>query len=388
MLACYGGQPVLPEGPPGWPRNDDAVRAALEAVYASGDWGRYHGQQCAALAQELAAAFQPPGETLHVTLCSSGTVAVELALRGLGVGPGDEVILAGYDFPGNFRAIEAVGAQVVLVDIDPVTLGIDIDQLEAAKGPATKAAIVSHLHGGLLPMPQFMEWARANYLAVVEDACQAPGAVIDGRMAGTWGDVGVLSFGGSKLLTAGRGGAVLTADPAIHQRIKVYSERGNQAFPLSELQAAVLRPQLKRLREDTLFRAQSAARLIAALQGVPGVNPVALPKSTDVARTATLPAYYKLGIWYDPAALGSTTRADFLAAVQAEGVALHDGFRGFARRGSRRCRKVGALQHSQAAAQQMMVLHHPVLLEAAETIDRAAAAIAKVAAACPLVRPA
>jgi len=388
VLACYGGQPVLPEGPPGWPRNDDAVRAALEAVYASGDWGRYHGRQCAALTQELAAAFQPPGVSLHVTLCSSGTVAVELALRGLGVGPGDEVILAGYDFPGNFRAIEAVGAQVVLVDIDPVTLGIDIDQLEAAKGPATKAAIVSHLHGGLLPMPQLMEWARANNLAVVEDACQAPGAVIDGRMAGTWGDVGVLSFGGSKLLTAGRGGAVLTADPAIHQRIKVYSERGNQAFPLSELQAAVLRPQLKRLHEDTLFRAQSAARLIAALQGVPGVNPVALPKSTDVARTATLPVYYKLGIWYDPAALGSTTRADFLAAVQAEGVALHDGFRGFARRGSRRCRKVGVLQHSQAAAQQMMVLHHPVLLEAAETIDRVVAAIAKVAAACPLVRPA
>ena len=378
---------MLPEGPPGWPRSDDAVRAALEAVYASGDWGRYHGRQCAALTEELALALQPPGETLQVSLCSSGTVAVELALRGLGIGPGDEVILAGYDFPGNFRAIEAVGAQVVLVEIDPVTLGVDIDQLEAAKGPATKAAIVSHLHGGLVPMRQLMEWSKANHLAILEDACQAPGALIDGQMAGTWGDVGVLSFGGSKLLTAGRGGAVVTTDPAIHQRIKVYSERGNQAFPLSELQAAVLRPQLQRLREDTLHRAQSAARLTAALQGVPGVKPVALP--TPVAdAAAVLPAYYKLGIWYDDTALGGTTRADFLAAVQAEGVALHDGFRGFARRGARRCRKVGQLPHSQAAAQQMMVLHHPVLLASAETIDRVAAAIAKVAAACPLVRPA
>ena len=387
LLACYGGEPVLPEGPPGWPRNDGAVRDALQAVYASGDWGRYHGQQCAALAEELAAAFQPPGETLHVTLCSSGTVAVELALRGLGIGPGDEVILAGYDFPGNFRAIEAVGAQVVLVDIDPASLSVDIDQLEAAMGPATKAAIVSHLHGGLVPMRRLMDWARAHNLAILEDACQAPDARIDGRMAGTWGDVGVFSFGGSKLLTAGRGGAVVTTDPAIHQRIKIYSERGNQAFPLSELQAAVLRPQLKRLGEDTLRRAEAAARLAAALRAVPGVKVVG-PTTPPADNTAeSLPAYYKLGIWYDAAALGGTARADFLAAVQAEGVALHDGFRGFALRGARRCRKVGELPHSQAAAKQMTVLHHPVLLEPAATIDRVAAAIAKVASACPLSRP-
>ncbi len=385
LLACYGGEPVLPEGPPGWPRSDETVHEALLAVYASGDWGRYHGRQCAALAEELAAALQPPGEPLHVTLCSSGTVAVELALRGLGIGPGDEVILAGYDFPGNFRAIEAVGAQVVLVDIDPRTLGVDLNHLQAAQSPATKAVIVSHLHGGLVPMRQLMNWARANRVAIVEDACQAPGARIDGRMAGTWGDAGVFSFGGSKLLTAGRGGAVVTSDPAIHQRIKVFSERGNQAFPLSELQAAVLRPQLKRLPEDTLRRAESAARLAATLHEVPGVTPITSPLGGN---EASQPAYYKLGIWYDAAALGGTTRADFLAAVQAEGVALHEGFRGFALRGARRCRKAGDLPHSQAAAQRMMVLHHPVLLEPAATIDRVAAAIAKVALACPLAHPA
>src|SRR5213595_365049 len=114
-LAAQGGRPVFAQGPPGWPLHDEDIRVALERAYAQGDWGRYHGSQCAALTEELAAFHRVP----HVMLCSSGTIAVELALRGLGVGPGDEVLLAGYDFAGNFRAVEACGARPVLVDVDP-----------------------------------------------------------------------------------------------------------------------------------------------------------------------------------------------------------------------------------------------------------------------------
>ena len=88
----------------------------------------------------------------HAWLCSSGTIAVELALRGLKVGPGDEVILAAYDFPGNFRAIEAIGARPVLVDLAPGTWTIDVEQVAAAISPRTKAIIVSHLHGSLADM--------------------------------------------------------------------------------------------------------------------------------------------------------------------------------------------------------------------------------------------
>ena len=79
---------------------------------------------------------------------------------------------------------------------------------------------------------------------MIEDACQAPGAMLEGRRAGTFGDVGVLSFGGSKLLTSGRGGAVLTSDAHMAQRIRLYTQRGNEAYPLSEMQAAVVLPQL------------------------------------------------------------------------------------------------------------------------------------------------
>ena len=368
QLAIRGGPPACPQGPPPWPPRDPAVEAALRQVYADGDWGRYHGAQCASLAGELAEFHV----TEHVTLCCSGTIAVELALRGLGVGPGDEVMLAAYDFPGNFRAIEAAGARPVLVDVDPRDWNLDAAGLSAALQSNCKALIVSHLHGGVVPMRELMEFAAAHGLAVVEDACQAAGGMVEGRRAGVWGHAGVLSFGGSKLLTAGRGGAVLTADAAIHQRIKVYSDRGNQAFPLSELQAAVLRPQLQQLPQRNARRLAAVDRLVAALSGAPQVVP--LPCRAPDSQ----PAYYKLGLQYHGAEDGPT-REEFLAAVQAEGVALDAGFRGFAGRGPRRCRKAGDLQHARAAAERMMVLHHPVLLESDETIDQVAAAITKVA---------
>jgi dTDP-4-amino-4,6-dideoxygalactose transaminase len=149
----------------------------------------------------------------HAWLGSSGTIAVELALRGLKVAAGDEVILAAYDFPGNFRAIEAIGARPMLVDLAPGTWTLDVDHVEAAISPVTKAIVVSHLHGSLADMQRLCELANERGLTIVEDACQVPGASISGRPTGSWGDCGILSFGGSKLLTAGRGGAITRCAP-------------------------------------------------------------------------------------------------------------------------------------------------------------------------------
>lgn len=362
---------ACPEGPPPWPLPDDEVREALEAAYRDGDWGRYHGRYCDRLARDLAAYHQTP----LVSLCCSGTFAVELALRGLAIGPGDEVLLAGYDFPGNFRAIEDVGALPVLVDLAAANWNLDPALLAEAVGPATKAAIVSHLHGGVVPMRRVMDFARERGLAVVEDACQAPGATIEGRRAGTWGDVGVLSFGGSKLLTAGRGGALLTARQDVQQRIKVFRERGNDAFPLSELQAAVVIPQLRRLDERHAARSAAVARLLAALAGVPGLRPL-----VDVAAESS-PAYYKLGLQFVPEELPSVTRDEFSGFARAEGIALDAGFRGFVHRGPRRCRRVDDLSQSTLAAERILMLHHPALLAGDETIDCVAAGLRKVCAA-------
>lgn len=201
-------------------------------------------------------------------------------------------------------------------------------------------------------------------LRVVEDACQAPGAEVDGQPAGAWGDAGVLSFGGSKLLTAGRGGAVLTRHADIHQRMKIFAQRGNDAFPLSELQAAVLLPQLTKLAARNAIRRQRAEQLLAATE--PQEELVPLTNAVPGA-----PSYYKLAWRYRGP---KRTREEFIQAVQAAGVALDAGFRGFTLRSARRCRKVGALPHSAQAAEQTVLLHHPVLLESAETV----AAVAQV----------
>jgi dTDP-4-amino-4,6-dideoxygalactose transaminase len=376
-LAIDGGTPTFPAGPPRWPRPNESVQEALAAAYADGSWGRYSGPHSERLIELLCDMHG----LRHAWLCSSGTIAVELALRGLKVGPGDEVILGGYDFPGNFRAVEAVGARPVLVDLAPRTWAIDLDEVEAAIGPQTKGIIASHLHGSLVAMRRLRELADARGLAIVEDACQVPGAIVEGKPAGAWGDCGILSFGGSKLLTAGRGGAIVTDRDDILQRIKVFSQRGNEAFPMSELQAAVLVPQIPRLAGANAQRLQAVHRLLAACGDVAGLESVAITAEADSAS-----ASYKLPWLLTGAAddqegnAGQQLRQRFVAAIQAEGVAMDEGFRGFARRTSNRCRVVGELRNARRASAGTVILHHPVLLEPVETIERVARAIRKVAA--------
>lgn len=355
-------------GPPPWPPDDVRVRAALERAFAERSWGRYHGPNGETLVQRLAEYHG----CREVVLCSSGTAAVELALRGLKIGGGDEVILAAYDFQGNFRNVLSVGAVPVLVDVHPDNWNFDPSVLERAATPRTRAIIVSHLHGGVVPMPAVLHFARRTGLAVIEDACQMPGAEIDGRKTGTWGDVGVLSFGGSKLVSAGRGGALLTDQPEIVQRARLYSHRGNEAYPLSELQAAVLIPQLESLDQRNRHRAENVARLLDLISGI-GLRPFR-NSLVDCG-----PGYYKVGFQYEDSMFQGLPRDHFAAAMRAEGIAFDAGFRALhVIHSARRYRKTGALRHASQADRQALTLHHPVLLEDADSMAEIAAAVEKI----------
>jgi dTDP-4-amino-4,6-dideoxygalactose transaminase len=343
------------------------VVAAVLAALRDGSWGRYegpHGERLCQLLCELHGVdFAYP--------CSSGTLAVELALRAVDVRPGAEVVLAAYDFPGNFRSIEAVGATPVLADIESATWCLEPESFaEACASGRVQAVIVSHLHGGLADMQTICEIASRQQVAVVEDACQATGAQIQGRPAGSWGQVGVLSFGGSKLLTAGRGGALLTGSAEIYQRAKIYCERGNHAFPLSEIQAAMLPPQIVRLAEQNRRRAENVARLRAALASVPDMLPV-----SDCQRGTA--SYYKHA-WRLVHA-DEQRRDAFVEHARRLGVDVGAGFRGFVRRSLRRCRRAGTLENSTRAAAQTVLLHHPVLLAPPEAVRLAADALRKSA---------
>lgn len=367
--------PAFPDSPPPWPLEDDDVREALLACYANGDWGRYEGAHSAALVAALSDEFQ----RAHVQLCSSGTIAVELALRGLKVGAGDEVILAGYDFPGNFRAIEAVGARPVLVDVAKDRWTLDVELLKDAISTDTKAIIVSHLHGDLADIENIIAIAREHHVKILEDACQVPGATIGGQPVGSFGDVSVLSFGGSKLLTAGRGGAMLTSQAEIAQRARVFSNRGNEAFPLSELQAAVLLPQLRKLKERTATRQQSVLLLQQLLEDVSLLKPPPALSAADVS------AYYKFPWRYLPASgdaqpdCSHPTRDALICRLQAQGIAIDAGFRGFNKRSANRCRVAGDLVNVQSAAETTLLLHHPILLQP-DAIKPLAVAMRKVIA--------
>ncbi len=265
--AILGGTPCFPNGPPGWPFPSHEVNQILQEAQQTGSWGKYDGPYSEQLQQELSTLHQ----CKEVILCSSGTVAVELALRGLGIGKGDEVILSAYDFEGNFKNILTVGATPTLVEIDNKNCNLNINLLEQAITKSTRCILISHLHGGIVPMQAVKKLSNQRGIPVIEDACQLPGAKIEGCIAGSCGDIGILSFGGSKLLTAGRGGAILTSSSQLAQRIRIYSRRGNEAYPLTDLQAGLLLPQLKTLHEYNQKRQQSVTDLLQQLEKVPGL---------------------------------------------------------------------------------------------------------------------
>jgi dTDP-4-amino-4,6-dideoxygalactose transaminase len=164
------------------------------------------------------------------------------------------------------------------------------------------------------------------------------------------------------------------------QRIRIYSQRGNEAFPLSELQAAVLVPQIPKLPAANQRRLAAVKQLLSLLSDVPGLAPVGL-----AADEQSQPVFYKLP-WLlagnDDACDApdfEQRRSRFIAAIQAEGVMIDEGFRGFTRRTANRCRVVGDLKGARRAASGTVLLHHPVLLESSETIAKVAEAIRKVA---------
>lgn len=340
-----------------WPIPDVAIQQQLQAVYSSGEWGSYAGPFTQKLRDTLANIYTRK----HVMLTCSGTISIELALRGIGVTVGDEVILAGYDFPGNFRCIEATGATPVLVDIARGTWSIRAEDLVAAHSEKTKAVIVSSLHGGMADIEAIMQWSRSVGVAVVEDICQAPAATRAGQLLGTFGDLAVMSFGGSKLLTAGRGGAVLCNDETLAQRINVFKERGNDAFALSELQACVLLPQFETLATRHSLRRNNVNAILETTALCTGITPLKINVEDS-------PAFYKLAWVLDD----SQRRQDLLSYAQAKGIPLFAGFNGFVKRSERRCRKPVPLVHSTAAAEATVLLHHPVLLQGSNVIRKLA----------------
>jgi dTDP-4-amino-4,6-dideoxygalactose transaminase len=208
---------------------------------------------------------------------ANGTDALHLALRAAGVGQGDEVITVAHTFFASTEAIVMAGATPVYVDIDPLTYLIDVSQIEGRITSRTRAIMPVHLYGQMADMDAIMDIAARHDLVVIEDAAQAQGAEYRGRRAGSIGQLGCFSFYYSKNLGAyGESGAVVTSDPELARRLRLYRDHGSEQryhhaeygfnSRMDEIQAAVLRVKLRHLDAWNALRRGHAAtydRLLA-----------------------------------------------------------------------------------------------------------------------------
>ncbi len=225
------------------------------------------------LGQEVAdfeAQFAEYCGTSHCVGMANGTEAIHMALRALGIGPGDEVITAGNSFAATAFAIAYAGAEAVFVDIDPKDFNIDASLIESAITDKTKAIIPVHLFGQPARMKEIMEIARRHDLKVIEDSAQAHGAELDGQRCGSFGDIGCFSFYPGKNLGAfGDGGAVVTNDPELAERLRLLRNYGQKQknrhdtlgfnCRLDTLQACVLLSKMQHIEKWTEQRRQVAA---------------------------------------------------------------------------------------------------------------------------------
>ena len=270
------------------------VEEAVKRVLSS---GRYiGGEEVKAFESEFGAYIGSP----FCVACNSGTDALYLALTALDLKPGDEVITTPFTFFATAEVVSRLGAVPVFVDLDPLTLNLDLDQVEAAITPHTRVLLPVHLFGQPVNMSRLMDLARDHGLKVVEDCAQAIGAGWKDQKVGSFGDLGCFSFFPTKNLGAcGDGGAIVTADPHLAQRLRQLREHGSpERYYHSELglnsrldglQAAILRIKLKSLDRWNQQRRQVADRYQAGLQDLSALQlPYVLPNSEPVWHQYTL----------------------------------------------------------------------------------------------------
>ena len=258
------------------------IDRAIESVLESGIF--IMGPNVTAFEREIATYLG----CKHAIALNSGTDALHLALRALGIGPGDEVITSPFTFAATTEAIGIVGAIPIFVDIVPSTFNIDVSLIEAAITQRTRAILPVHLYGTPADMLELKSLANRYGLAIVEDCAQAIGAEVGGRKVGTIGEVGCFSFFPSKNLGAyGDGGLISTDDDVLADRVRALRAHGGRQkylheelgvnSRLDEIQAAILRVKLPHLDDWIRARRRLAARYSAAFQASVGVTPPTEP---------------------------------------------------------------------------------------------------------------
>ena len=316
-----------------WPFYDRDEIEAAQRVLQSGKANYWVGTECQLFEQEFAAYHGVE----HAVALANGTLALELALRVLGVGAGDEVIVTPRSFFASASCVMQVGARPVFADVDPNTQNITAETIEEKITPKTKAVIPVHLAGWPCDMPAIMDLAKRHGIGVIEDCAQAHGARINGRPVGSFGHVAAFSFCQDKIMsTAGEGGMLITNDAKAWQQAWEFRDHGKSFsrvfaddhplgfrwlhasfgsnWRLTEIQGTIGRIQLTKLNSWVESRRANAALLLDRLRTEPLLR-IPEPKEHEYH------AYYKFYVFVRPDRLKREWSRDrILAAMQDEGI--------------------------------------------------------------------
>lgn len=333
MLALNGGTPIRQEKIAPWPYfAADEVEAAKE-VLVSGKVNYWTGNLTKQFEQEFA---KYHSQKYGIAL-SNGTLALELALFGLGIGAGDEVITTSKTFIASASCIFQCGATPVVADIDLNSQNVTVETLAPLVTSKTKAIIVVHLGGYPCDMPAIMKWAKNKGLFVIEDCAQAHGAKIGDQLVGSFGDISAFSFCQDKIMTTGgEGGIVINNDEAIFKKMWSFKDHGKSFelahqkshgfefryihedfgsnYRFTEFQSAIALKQLEKLKGWVEKRRHLAHAIMDGLAHVSGM------KFSTVAKDI-YHSYYRLYAFLDIGKFKpGWNRSRFIEAINAEGV--------------------------------------------------------------------
>ncbi|SRR6266566_1508781 len=229
----------------------------------------------------------------HLVLAPNGTLALFMAVAVAGLGPGDEVVVPDFTFVGSATSVVLAGATPVFADVDPDTFNLDIDSLRRAIGPRTKAIMPVHIYGQSADMDPILELASAHNLKIIEDAAQGIGVRYKGRHVGTIGDLGCLSFFADKTMTTGEGGAILTDNDAMGERLLYVRNQGRLHrgsfvhpqmgwnFRMTDLQCALGLAQMRKLDWIIKRKGELEAQYRKYLASVPQVRFPTVQSTSD-----------------------------------------------------------------------------------------------------------
>ncbi len=342
-LALHGGEPIRDLPFPKWPEVGQEDEEAVTKVVRGGAWWMYSHA-----ASELAGDAGGEGSQVeaferafsrsqHVKFClatTSGSGALEIACRAIGLKPGDEVITTPYTFIASSSCILNASAIPVFVDVESDSYNINPALVESAITERTRAILPVHFGGNIADMTRLQEIARKHNLRIIEDSAQAQGASLTGdRWAGGLGDLGIFSLQQSKLLTCGEGGLVTTNDPELADLAWSLRHYGREKgglwyehfrlgwhYRMTELQGALLVSQLKKLPAQNERRRINVKALFDELKGIPGIEPCKQnPESVNQV-------FYLVILRYDECSWEGIPKERLLEALQAEGIPCVGGY--------------------------------------------------------------